>query len=170
LGTATAKSEAKALTDTDEWKKLSSSLVTLKVRNGFFQNEGISLLEVEIQNQSDHTISGVRVRADGVRETWGVTISGTFLTPDEVAAFKSKIVPSDYSALVLPEIPELPPGGVLNIQIYASDVAFAKPTIPAQSTSIKMVESVDVEHSWLIWLYRMPGRGSSSNWCSHTKA
>jgi hypothetical protein len=50
-------------------------------------------------------------------------------------------------------------GGVVNIQIYASDVAFAKPTIAAQSTSVKMVESVDVEDSWLIWLYRMAGKG-----------
>jgi hypothetical protein len=156
---AAAKAEAKALTDTDEWKKLSGSPVREKLRDGLFQGEGISLLEVEIQNQSDHTVSGVRARADGVGETWGATLSGTFLTPDEVAAFQNKIVPTGYSTLVLPELPSLPPGGVLNIRLYVSDAAFAKPAIAVQNASVKMVESVEVDDSWLIWFYRMPGKG-----------
>ena len=105
-----AKPGAGSVTDSVEWRKLANSPTAEKVRKGFFQRDGISMLVVEIQNQSDHTISGVHLRADGVGETWGASLSGTFLTSDEGAAFTSKIVPSEYSTLVLPELPALPQG------------------------------------------------------------
>lgn len=46
---------------------------------------------VEVINQSESVVSGLRLRFDGVHSFWGLDISGTFMREDEAEKFEAML-------------------------------------------------------------------------------
>ncbi|GEM_PF-4016012 len=115
--------------------------------------QGIHRFRIDIRNQTDHAISGVRVRIDGIAEIWDIQVEGSFLTNQETRSFVERMersqrgitdadvmafadevknawsrqeqVASGGGTIVLPELPALPPNSNFGLIIYG--LTFLRP-------------------------------------------
>jgi hypothetical protein len=105
-------------------------------------------VRIEVVNESDRVVPGVRLRLDGAYPTWGTELVANFLSADEIASWQ-KNLPTDINgpSVVLPELPPLPPRSAASIIVYGrmnfSDVSA---TVPA--ATFEIVKTVRVEDKW----------------------
>lgn len=113
---------------------------------------------IEIINQSEDVISGLRLRLDNVFNYWGFEISGTYLEPAEAAKFKD-LFSEDVSnkTIIFPELPTMPPNSSLEIIIYG-DIDSLNPSITAVGQSYIIKNVVEVEDGFFIDIYENPYR------------
>lgn len=76
----------------DVIQQLRSSPVAERLKAWRFYDDGIDKISLSIRNQTDHTLTGVRIRVSNMDRLWSTDVRGTYLTSDEAAAFEKKIV------------------------------------------------------------------------------
>jgi hypothetical protein len=121
-------------------------------------------IRVDVVNQTDHVISGVRLRLDRAYPAWGVQLIASFLTPEEVTNWqRGSSAQKQGPGVVLPELPPLPPKSAVTVVAYG-DVASAEVSVTGPSVSFKMIRAVRVEDKWPIsallhpyWIGFLPG-------------
>lgn len=139
----------------DKLVKLASFMTTERLSQ-LYGSSMLGRLLVEVRNQTDHTVSGVRVSLNDVYGLWRATVRGTFLTDQEAEVFLAKIKPFEKSdRMVLPELPPLPARSVFQIVFYGK-VEHAEPEISAQGATAKIERVVEVEDGWIVDWYRYP--------------
>lgn len=113
-------------------------------------------LRVDVANQVDQVIPGVRLRLDRAYPAWGVTLAATFLTAEEVAAWQKGVsVEKVGPTMVLPELPPLPPRSAVTIVAYG-DVTDAEVSATVPGVSFNLIQTVRVEDKGLISLILRP--------------
>lgn len=113
-------------------------------------------LRVDVANQADRVIPGIRLRLERAYPAWGVSLAATFLTADEVTVWqKASSVENAGPAMVLPELPPIPPRSAVTITAFG-DVADADVSATVPGASFKIVPTVRVEDSGLIALILRP--------------
>jgi len=111
---------------------------------------------VEVINQSNSVISGLRIRFDNVFSLWGVDISGTFLGETEVDRFKAVLKDGiKGNSIILPELPTIPPNSSIEIILFGN-LDLLKPTITTVGHSFSVTEIVEVENGFLVGWYQKP--------------
>lgn len=115
-----------------------------------------SRLRVEVANEADRVVQGIRLRLDRAYPAWGVTLGATFLTAAEVAGWESGMAAEmDGPTIVLPELPPLPPRSAVTVFAYGSvEDAVVSATVPG--TSFKLIRTVPVEDRGLIAVILRP--------------
>lgn len=114
-------------------------------------------LRLQIRNQTNRTLAGVRVRVDNANHLWSVELQGNFITNREIEVFLKNLARGEIrSGLVLPELPPLPAESVLDLILYLDTARFAEAHISAQHVSTDIEEVIRLEDSWLVTLYREP--------------
>jgi hypothetical protein len=121
------------------------------------QNSGV--LRISVFNQTDQAIPNVRVRTDGIAEMWDVEMGGSYLMNSEIQDYLSRVPygPST-SALALPQLPPIPPGGSVNLALYGdvSGTARAELSVPNHTSQITRI--VKLPDTRLLTYYREPYR------------
>lgn len=115
-----------------------------------------SSLRIDVANHADKVISGVRLRIDRAYPSWGLGLSATFLTADEVVAWEKSIPLSAVGpTFVLPELPPLPPRSAITLVVYGRVVdADVSATVPDASFSV--IPTVRLEDKGLVALFLRP--------------
>jgi len=126
------------------------------IRRGRWRLAEPGRLRVDVINQADRVIPGVRLRLDRGYPVWGVTLNASFLTMEEISDWQKGLSATDSdSSLVLPELPPIPPQSVITIMMYG-DVGSADVSATVPGASFKLVPTVPVEDKGLIWLILRP--------------
>lgn len=113
-------------------------------------------LRVEIANQADRVIPGVRLRLEHAYPVWGITLAATFLTAEEVTVWKKGLAAENAGpAMVLPELPPIPPRSAVVITAFG-DVADVVVSAAVPGTSFKLIQTVRVEDKGPIALVLRP--------------
>lgn len=115
-----------------------------------FRTDELSRIRIDVTNQTNRVMPGVRLRLDPAWPVWGIILQATFLTPDEITRWH-KSLPAERSeaSLVLPELPPLPPRSSVSLVAYG-DVATAEVAIAVPGSSFNLVRTVEVEDKWPI--------------------
>lgn len=109
------------------------------VRYETFRWDRLDRMRVDVTNQTNRVIPGIRLRFDHAWPVWGVDMSATFSTAKEIARWKANVLPeSSGSTLVLPELPPLPPNGSVSLVAYGN-VADADVSVAAPGSSFDLI-------------------------------
>jgi len=115
-------------------------------------------VRVEVINQSENVITGLRLRFDDVYNFCGFDISGTFFRKPEIDKYKESFGEIGKGrSIVLPELPAIPPDSSIEITLYGS-LAVLKTSITTTGYSYLIENIVEVEDSLLLDWYRNPVR------------
>ncbi|MCG8094134.1 MAG: hypothetical protein JAZ17_11005 [Candidatus Thiodiazotropha endolucinida] len=111
---------------------------------------------IEVINNSEKIISGVRVRLDNIHSFWGIEVEGTFLDNAEASKFRDSLkdVHTNQS-VILPELPPLPPNSSLSLSVFGS-IGILKPFVTTDGQRYTMIEVVEVENGQIIEWYQKP--------------
>lgn len=143
----------------ESWQKLrdlTASMSNERLAALYGVGDTIARLRLEVRNQTDRVISGVRISLDHIYRIWSISAKGTFLTNEETQNFIGKVKPArSTSRLVLPELPPLPPRSSLEVILYGS-VENADVEVSAQGATTKVERIVEVENTWLVDWYMNP--------------
>lgn len=140
----------------ESWQKLRDLTASMSNEQLYGVGDNIARLHLEVRNQTDRVISGVRISLDHIYRIWSISAKGTFLTNEETQNFIGKVKPTrSTSRLVLPELPPLPPKNSLEVILYGS-VEDADVEVSAQGATTKVERIVEVENTWLVDWYRNP--------------
>ena len=111
---------------------------------------------MDVINDADHVIPGVRLRLDNARPVWGVTLDATFLTADEVTAWQKGLSAESVGrSIVLPELPPIPPHSAVSIIAYG-DFTITKVSATVPGTPLKLIQTIRVEDKWPISMILRP--------------
>jgi len=111
---------------------------------------------IELINQSESVISGVRVVFNRAHVLWGVGITGEYLSETEVNKFKAKLNDGlRTGSIVLPVLPDIQPGSSIKLLLYG-DVDNIETKITSVGYSNSITTLIEVEDGMLIWIYRNP--------------
>lgn len=114
------------------------------------------LLNIRIHNNSNEAISNVRLRVADFFPSWKVHLVGDFVTTTEAKGFYDKVeTQSGASDVVLPDLPPLPPNGVMSVSLYGrGDFATVALSAPGRSYSVRNMTKI--EDSTLVGIARHP--------------
>lgn len=113
-------------------------------------------LNIVIQNNSDQVVSNLRVRVSRFHSFWRAFIAGPFLTKKETDDFNSKGgEESNYSDVILPELPPLSANGVVTVSVYG-DGEFADVDVSASGHSTRVSKTLRIQDSWFMPVLRNP--------------
>ena len=116
----------------------------------------VGRLAIAIQNQTNETIPGIRIRVDRFRSFWQVNLSGDLLTEKEVEDFYGRVgLQNDSYTIVLPDLPPLPAHSLTVVSLYG-DGAFSDVSLAAPGHTLKINKTFKVEDSWLFDIARRP--------------
>lgn len=134
----TALSTIKNMARVDVIDKLTQSLYSF------------SKYKIQIVNNTDSTVSGIRFRLNGVYRYWGVNITSTFLTNKETRSLE-RIMPvtSEDNAIVSPAINNLPAQSPIQFNLYG-DFSYMEPNITTPGLSYTAREIKEIEMTWFI--------------------
>lgn len=120
------------------------------VRFETYRWDNMGRIRVDVTNQTDRVLPGIRLRFDDAWPVWGVEMAATFSTAEEIARWKKNLSrePSGPT-LVLPELPPLPPNGSVSLVAYG-DVTRADISVAAPGSSFKLVKTVKVQDKFPI--------------------
>jgi hypothetical protein len=111
---------------------------------------------IQLRNPSRSDMKHIRVRVEKVRDLWSIDMTGTFLNQEEAAALRANTISTGDDGITLPEIPVLPSGGTIDVNLYAVSGSFFSPQlkVTAESADVKVVEILALEENWFLDLYR----------------
>ena len=113
-------------------------------------------LQVDVVNDADRLVFGVRLRLDRAYPIWGLTLDASFLIADEVTVWQKGFSADNAGpTLVLPELPPIPPKSALTITAYG-DVADAEVSATVPGASFKLVPTVRLEDKGPVSLILRP--------------
>jgi hypothetical protein len=130
-----------------------SSPVAERLRR--YSARGLGVLKLELRNESDHAIPGIRLRVDHVYNLWDVQIAGDFLTEQETNRLRQQVGSLQADSLVLPELPTLPANAGLSIAIYGHG-GRSEPAVSVTGARCETVPLSKVEDTGIINWYLHP--------------
>jgi hypothetical protein len=117
----------------------------------------VGRLAIAIQNQTNETIPGVRIRVDRFRSFWQVNLSGDLFTEKEVEDFYGRVgSQNDPYTIVLPDLPPLPAHSLTVVSLYG-DGTFSDLSLAAPGHTLKINKTFKADDSWLFEFARRPG-------------
>lgn len=115
-----------------------------------------SRLQVDVVNDADRLIQGVRLRLDRAYPVWGLKLGASFLTAAEVSVWQKGLSADNAGpTLILPELPPIPPKSAVTITAYG-DVANAEVSATVPGASFKLVPTVRLEDKGPVSLILRP--------------
>jgi hypothetical protein len=115
---------------------------------------------LEIVNQSDRAISGARLRFKpfvGLLPEFG--LSATFMTGAEMERYLAQVRERELGPaadVLFPELPQIPPGGVVTLDMYSTQLVDVDISVPGATSRI--IRVVKVDETWPIDWYLNPSK------------
>jgi hypothetical protein len=112
-------------------------------------------MRIDLVNQTNRVIPGVRLRLDGAYPVWGVFLEAAFLTDKEIVTWHQSASFEDRGpTIVLPELPPIPPNSAMNIIAYGY-LDNAKVFATVSGASYKIIATITIEDKWpASWIIR----------------
>jgi hypothetical protein len=146
----------------NELEALLRSLQTLLTQHqkevfyAYFSNDCVKFT-VSVENRSERTIFGVRLRVDRLVALATVLAKADLLSQSEQDAFNAQLaLLKTANDPVLPELPPMPPHGTLTLDIFAGSAFKPTVTVSVEGATVRLVEVVTVDKGLLPLIFANP--------------